>query len=107
MSVSRTRPSPRRAARPLLPLSLVPDLLAEPVDVLHPDVPATHAERALALEVGERAVHRDARGADERGDVVLRHLDLALPLCRRDVEKALRDPPGDVEEDEVLDAARG
>src|SRR2546428_456519 len=60
-----------------------------------------------ALEVRERTVHGNARGADERREIVLRQLDLVTLVRRREIEKALRDAARYVEEHEVFDPAGG
>src|SRR5206468_747125 len=68
-------------------------------------VTALDRDDLAALEVAEHPVHRHARGADERGELVLRQGELgAVPGRTGEIEQVFRDAARDVEEDEVLDA---
>src|SRR5438876_11095736 len=121
-STTRTRRSTRRRAQLGLSTTAIPrrgggpgrgrfpclvaDLALEDRAVLQLDVAAADLDRAALLELRQDAVHRHARRADESREVLLGEIDLLAARGLGEVEQALRDAPGQVEEHEVLDVAR-
>src|SRR5437762_8742376 len=62
-----------------------PDLARELLGIADRDLAAPDADELAALEIAENAVHRDARGARERGQLVLGQRELQLSRAARSV----------------------
>src|ERR671934_200934 len=98
-------PSPSASPRVLSPALLVPHFACETLAVEDRDAAARDLDDAPLLERREHAVHRHACGADHRGEVVLRELDLGGGAVHLgEIEERLRDAARYVQEDEILHA---
>src|SRR5438477_3682197 len=109
-SCRRGRGRPRRRARAAGASGpLDPDLLRELLGITDRDLSPANADEVAPFEVSEDAVHRYARRAGERGQLILGQRQLKLPraggaIQLSQVEEILGHPARDVKEDEVLAA---